>query len=138
MGKTLKILFVVLIVADFLSMYYHLFQRFFWLDMALHFLGGIWVAILFASVFNENNLKTANFFLWAVLMISFVALVGLLWELSEFTFLNDLMARIFGSQEGVMLLDDTLSDLIFDLLGAAAAALAYWISKKKSLPFFNR
>lgn len=132
MGKTLKILFAAIIAADFLGLYYHLFQKFFWLDIALHLAGGVWVAIFFASVFSNNNLKVPNFFLWVVLMISFVALIGVLWELVEYAFLNDLLAKIFGSLDNIayaMSLDDTLTDLAMDLVGASATALGYWIFK---------
>lgn len=143
MGKTLKILFVVIFVADFLGLYYHLFQDFFWLDIVLHFLGGVWLAIFFAywSLRGQSPKQSYPFFFWAVFMVSFVALVGVLWEFSEYTFLNDLMMKIFGSQETAMYamsLDDTLADLAMDLVGATATALGYWISKKKSLPALNR
>ena len=132
MGKTLKILFVVIFVADFLGLYYRLFQDFFWLDIALHFLGGIWLAIFFALVFKDKN---------AIFMVSFVALVGVLWEFSEYVFLNDLMMKIFGSADSglyAMSLDDTLADLAMDLVGAVAVAAGYWISRKKSLPALNK
>ena len=125
MGKTLIVSLALILGLNFLSLYYHLYPTIFWLDSLLHFLGGIWVAAFFFWFFTEEKIKIPNFLLKTVLAVAFVALIGVLWEFAEATFLNSLMAKIFGAQEVAASLSDTLSDLAFDLVGGLALTAAY-------------
>jgi len=107
-------LLVILILGQVIWLNFGLSARpsFWWFDNLTHFLGGVMVASLFFSFFNN---RPAN---WIV-VISFVALIGLSWEFYEY--LND---RFWLTN--TMELNDTLSDLFFDLLGGGLAAAIYY------------
>ncbi len=95
--------------------------------MVMHFLGGFWVGAFAVWLFNLSGRILADspavFIIFLVLSIA--ALVGVLWEFSEFIF--DHIA-VFGrnprlfQQQGVA---DTMSDLFFDLLGGLSACLVF-------------
>ena len=125
MGKALVFSLFLILGLDFLALAFHWYPQIPWLDSPLHFLGGIWVAAFFFWFFNEGKIKIPNFLWKAVLAISFVALIGVLWEFAEFTFLNSLVAKIFGAQELAPSLSDTITDLALDLLGGVALAASY-------------
>ncbi len=94
-----------------------------WLDMALHFLGGVWLAVLgFWYLFAYK--KYPRDFLPAGLLflglISFAVLGGVLWEFFEFSW-DYFFAKPYSAQLAQPSLEDTLSDLFFDLAGAFVA-----------------
>ena len=99
-----------------------------WLDVLLHFLGGLWlgsIAIFFLAPRLEQ-LRLNPFFVFVVL-ISLVALGGILWEFFEYGYDLAIGRKGLGpiAQPGV---DDTMADLFLDLLGGA---LAYFLFRKK-------
>lgn len=116
--KFILLLLIILLLGQAGWFYFTLNTRplFWWFDNLMHFLGGVMVASLFFSFFKNRH---AN---W-VMIISFVALIGLFWEFYEYW--ND---RFWLANQ--MKLDDTLSDLFFDLLGGWAAAMIYFRASK--------
>ena len=112
------------------------FYKIWWADSALHFLGGFWVG-LFALWFLFNFARTplnAELFPAYILilaLLSFTALMGVFWEFFEF-----ILDKITGykSYSAIILqknLEDTLSDLLFDLLGAFASGIFLKFKKEK-------
>jgi uncharacterized membrane protein YjdF len=89
-----------------------------WFDMPMHFVGGLWAAILFFYL-NEKFFKISNKLTIFITSISFVSLIGILWEFFEYVY-----SLIFSSSQISLFLipmnlyRDTLGDLFFDLLGA--------------------
>ena len=109
-----SVIYLILII--FISgNYFGWYQHYWWLDDLTHFLGGFWVAALFYYLDKRWQLLTINgrrFWLQLILGLGFVALVGLLWEFSEF--LGDWYLQKPLLQLGVV---DTISDLFWDLMG---------------------
>jgi len=97
-----------------------------WLDMVMHFLGGVLTASLFLN-FSSNYFdllsrksRLADF----LFIVCFVALIGVLWEFYEY-------ATNYLFQTLELTLDDTLSDLFLDLLGAALVGITHLFLVKK-------
>lgn len=125
MGKALVLGLVLILGLNFVALAFHLYPTVTWLDALLHFIGGVWVAAFFFWFFIGEKFPTADFWLKALFAVSFVALIGVLWELTEVAFLNYLMAKIFGAQETTAGLADTLGDLALDLVGGLIVAATY-------------
>lgn len=95
----------------------HLYYSVWWIDMVMHFLGGLWVGLFFLYVFY-----TREWFSNKVLaVILSVLLIGLLWEVFEL-FIGIIAKESFSPS-------DTLSDLFFDMAGGALAVF-YFLRKK--------
>ncbi|MBI4992093.1 MAG: hypothetical protein HZB99_02640 [Candidatus Harrisonbacteria bacterium] len=96
-----------------------------WLDMVMHFLGGLLTASLFlnfsAEYFNllPNGNRYANF----LFIVSFVMLIGVLWEFYEYS-------TNYFLQTLELSLTDTLSDLFFDLVGGILGGVTYLFSQR--------
>ena len=95
-----------------------------WYDLLLHFLGGMWVAIAARKFLIDplGRITSAKpFFLVTLMLVALVALVGVTWEIYEFT-IDELFfeerAR-WRAQEGNT---DTMTDLIMDLLGGSVVS----------------
>ncbi len=108
------------------SAYYYVW----WLDNLLHLAGGFWLGLLAIYFISEqesdfNGYPEAFLFL---IIISFSALGGILWEFFEFGLDTISINRgLMLSQLGVA---DTMSDLFLDISGAFAASLLLRISRK--------
>jgi hypothetical protein len=101
-------------------------DTFWWYDMVLHFFGGVMVAMILlysAEKWPEFIQLPGNRFMRFVVAVSFVALIGVLWEFYEYAL--DYVFRSFDLQ-----LPDTLSDLFFDLFGASCVAAAEALLKR--------
>ncbi|MBI2514787.1 hypothetical protein HYV91_01175 [Candidatus Wolfebacteria bacterium] len=118
-GLLLLIFFVHLFAT--INFWYWTFR---WFDIPMHFLGGFWVAMVFFwLIYPRFQITNYQLPITIILLLAFVALVGVLWEFFEFIF--DLLfsragytgiSRILGY--GVKdLYIDTLKDLFMDLLG---------------------
>lgn len=125
MGKALIFGFFAISSLNLLALSQRFYSTLPWFDILLHFLGGFWVAGLFFLIFNSRRLQVKNFSLTLILALSFIALVGVVWEFAEFTFLNSLMANIFKGLDTRGTLDDTIADLAFDFFGGLAFLIIY-------------
>jgi len=113
----LKLLFVLiwaLAIAHMTAEYYHLYWTYRWLDIPMHFVGGVWVALAmvwfcFRSGYVRNVRPLFSLFTAAVIG---GLLIGLAWELYEFV-----VWQVSGSGLPYNYLQDTLMDLTMDLLG---------------------
>ena len=82
-----------------------------WLDMLMHFLGGLWVSLFvvyFLFLKKDFSLKVV------LLVLGLTLLVGVLWELFEVSVNSFTLKETFDTA-------DTLSDLLFDMLGSIAS-----------------
>lgn len=116
-------LLVFISVTHFLALYNYWYWTYQWLDIPMHFLGGFWtalvaVALIFNFQFPVSKQSIPGFFSFLIIILSFVALVGVLLEFVEF-FYN-------VQQSGVA---DTLADLFFDILGGLAFVFLTFIKK---------
>jgi len=101
-----------------------------WVDMPMHFAGGLWVALLFFYL-NEKYLKINGKTAVSLTTVSFGALIGVLWEFFEYiySFLFPSSA-MFILNMPINLYKDTLSDLFFDIVGAMFFCALYLIVDK--------
>ena len=93
-----------------------------WYDLLLHFLGGMWVAFAAAKFFRKPISEIG--WMGPVFLVALVALVGVTWEIYEFT-IDELFFEeraLWRAQDGNT---DTMSDLMMDLAGGIAVALWY-------------
>lgn len=92
-----------------------------WFDMPMHYLGGVWAGMLslfFAITYIVPRYPALSRVHRALLVMASVLIIGLGWELFEFilgkvTYIN------FGD------FADTISDLLFDMLGAGSALILF-------------
>lgn len=121
-------LVVLVSVLNYSAYQFHWYWEFWWFDMIMHTLGGIFIASLslWYYFFRKTeaaqivSLKTRAF------VVSFlsVAIIGIGWELFEFsvdTFIT------FSKHDPV----DTSSDLFFDALGGILAVLMFFLVYNK-------
>ncbi len=130
-GIRLPVRFVAAIVAFifatiFLGEAFDFYNRFWWWDVVLH--GGSAMAFgllgfLFVLMLFEGDLYAAPAWAVAFFALCFAMTIGVLWEVFEFA-----MDTNFGFNMQKTGLNDTMWDLIVDLVGAsigAAAGFAY-------------
>ena len=100
-----------------------------WFDLVMHFLGGLfigltvwWLYQLFFTLLATKKLSLRSSF---ILMIGAILIMGLGWELFEFsvdeywdTHLNIKLIEVLQVSQ-----EDTSSDLLFDILGGVTAWL---------------
>lgn len=98
-----------------------------WYDLLLHFLGGMWVAIAankFLRISTSLTFTRSNL-VRPLLIIALVALIGVTWEIYEFT-IDEIFFEeraLWRAQDGNT---DTMTDLMIDLLGGVVVTGYYW------------
>ncbi len=109
-----------------LASYFYWYASIWWFDMPMHFLGGLWIGLLSLSVLGTSKffpkLKKATFFKICLSTILLVLLIGLFWEIFEYSvqgFLGLVLANPL----------DSLSDVMFDLAGGLSACVYALMSK---------
>jgi hypothetical protein len=105
-------------------LYWHLW----WLDILMHFLGGLFVALIglwFVRRFKlYGKIRSRNFLLFDVIL--FVFIISALWESFEFIFEITLLN---GAQYAI----DTIIDFLMGIIGAT---VAFYITHAS--PFFKK
>ena len=117
---TVLVLLIVLIaLANAAALYWHLYFYIGWLDIPMHFLGGLWLGLFALAWYYRAPLPkkkdTTTLFVFT-LAVSVAMAIGLAWELFE------LSAQTFIERASAHDLVDTLGDLTNDLLGAVLSA----------------
>ena len=113
----------VFLLNMFLDVAFDLYHYIPWLDVPMHFLGGVsiaYAAFLFLRFFREKGfMEINNKVLVILIIVSLVALVAVLWEFYEF------FMKIFFQLDYQPSLNDTLLDLVMGLIGGLAGALVF-------------
>lgn len=112
----------------FIGAQYFLYWHFWWFDILLHFLGGVWVAATcfwlyyFSGLVKVQVISPRYFFL-----VPFVGalIVGVAWEVFEY--LTGLTFVIPGIDYKV----DTICDIGMDVIGGMVVYLYYRLTKWK-------
>ena len=136
----LAILFLILIFS--IDMVFGLGFRFYqfpYFDMALHFLGGFFVAMFFISFFGRNQKPDKSsikgqFLIFAFIILGAVIFVGVFWEFAEYlatVFIADSLYQNYGIVCCMCNLDDSVGDLAFDIFGSIIFILLYRIYRVK-------
>jgi len=118
------VLWAVIVTAWLVGLYYNLFFAIWWYDIPLHFLGGMWTLLLARYVYRRSGLEIqggGNKIALFIFFISFVLLVGVLWEFYEF--ISDRYIFLSGYTHLPGVYEDTLKDLFFDFAGAVTGFL---------------
>ncbi|MCS6789212.1 MAG: hypothetical protein NZ484_01425 [Patescibacteria group bacterium] len=104
-----------------------------WFDIPMHILGGLWVGFLFFYIIEKNQeLKNVflksfkNILIFSILTLGFIILIGLGWELYEFTVDVLILKKYPYNLEPGHILFDTLLDFINDLIGGIIALIIYY------------
>ena len=117
------VIFIIQIIAQTLFLYW----EFWWFDIVMHFAGGFFVGLLALYLYYYSRFVEPKHFSWIfalLLSLGATALVGVLWELFEFT--SDQFAISIGRRvELQQQFQDTLGDLFSDLVGAILGAVTY-------------
>lgn len=145
-------LLVFILLIHFFATVNHWYWTYSWFDIPMHFLGGFWVAMVYFMLRNQfqevrppvvaegespEGLIDHQYFggrtsqiLMIVSCLSFVALIGVLWEFFEFLYDVFISSRGYS---GFMQLGaaDMIGDLFFDLLGASIFLIIYKIFNRR-------
>ena len=103
--------------------------------MANHFLGGFFVAMLMAAYLKDNILKKA-FLKNMLIVIGAATFIGVVWEFSEYI-ANQILVEPFYRWFQVRTyfmgdLQDTISDLLLDILGATLFTTYHLLRSRKA------
>lgn len=126
--KILLVFIVMIGLVNVLAAQFYLYWRFLWLDMPMHFLGGVWIGfavlwIYYLSGRFKDIPENRRYVLYVYSLAGAVAVViGVFWELFEFS------VDVFVSFNEFNGFQDTISDLVFATIGALFAA-KYFIYK---------
>ncbi len=120
--KSLFWLVLFISIVNALATVFSWYWRIPWLDMPMHFLGGFWVSSVAMWWFYSQiiDFKHRNIFIFS---IGVVLIIGSLWEI--FGFGIDKFTLVSRSDLAL----DTISDIIFDVIGAIVSAM-YFILKR--------
>lgn len=94
-----------------------------WIDIPLHFAGGMAVA-MFAGTFFKNELKSRSKLFIFFFLLGSAAFVGTLWEFMEWG-IDNLWGIKNGWPKSQPSLNDTMLDYLMDLSGAFLVSLIY-------------
>ena len=118
--------FIILLVMAFLhisaALYTNAYMDFWWYDVLLHFIGGLWVASTFFWLYYEGGFAKkpkytlANFFLFT---LGATIVVGIAWEIFEYIF--GLTYILPGESYSI----DTICDMGMDIIGSLCVYLFY-------------
>ncbi|MBI2023095.1 hypothetical protein HYT01_00840 [Candidatus Giovannonibacteria bacterium] len=117
---------VVLFVLWAVGLFYRLYFVFWWYDVLLHFIGGFWVLILARSAKANFNWELSGRHSATALvlgLLGIVVLVGAIWEMGEFV--SDRYILMSGYTKLPKVYEDTLADLLMDLLGGLFGIIYY-------------
>ena len=121
------IFFLVLIIAVLNSIgnSFFLYWKFWWFDIVMHFLGGLWVGLsalwvyFFSGYFKDIKRNKKNIFFISLFS---VLIIGLGWEVFEY------IIKVNFSDNYI---SDTVSDLIMDICGSVVAYFLFLKENKK-------
>lgn len=115
----------------FLGDGYRFYDKFWWWDKMLHSFSGPILGIMGILLINylnkrgQLNINLSPIF-GALTSFFFAVTAGALWEIYEYT-----MDKVIGSFMQRGSLNDTMTDLILDTIGASIVAIIYYIKKNR-------
>lgn len=112
---------VLIFLLGFVFRFLGLYRIFSWLDIVLHFIGGVSIAYFFIEslrVFNKKIILRNRFF-EIIIIVSLVSFAAVGFEFFEF-FINFIFKPAISFQGT---LEDTMSDLFFGIFGGFLMSL---------------
>src|SRR3989344_5525463 len=121
------------IIANFVHGFEFNYYRFDWFDTSLHFLGGLGVYLILYSYF-KNSLTGLPWIKKTILLVGATALVGVIWELAEYSFtaIPAILPLPWDGLSFIGDLPDTLADLSLDIFGALLGSILHSLGQRKS------
>lgn len=116
--RKLAYLIIFIFIANFLANKFYWYYSIWWFDMLMHFIGGVWLGLVFVWFFKKREVSLHLDFPLIFKSIAWVLLVGILWEVFEFYFINYVAGQSFDRA-------DTISDLLLDLSGGILVVLYF-------------
>lgn len=120
----LALLVLFVFVMNALALLFSWYWIFWWFDMPMHFLGGLFLGGLgvyaFIQYFLKKNTVLWKPYTWFKNVFLFVICISVAWELYEF-----IVDQLFKNGQPNVI--DTLSDLFFDTAGGMTALLFLYI-----------
>jgi hypothetical protein len=120
--KLLRNLFVsiwVLVLLHMFAQYHYLYWQFRWLDMPMHFFGGVWVGFAVLWLWHYSGLidasKSSRGMTYSVALVGGV-LFGVVWEVCDYLVWT-VGAGVLPAQYYL----DTVGDLLMDIIGVHVA-----------------
>ena len=133
--RTAFIALVTVFTVDAVGLYFGWYLDYFWFDMTLHFLGGLFIAMLMADYLKEY-VSTGSKLKNALIVLGVTAFVGVVWEFAEYVANQTLTEPVYKYFKVRVYfigdLDDTINDLAMDILGAAAFYFLHLLRRGKS------
>lgn len=124
---------VVYVLQFLLEAWFGVYERYYWFDRPMHFLGGVAMAMTGFSLLQIAKKKKwiRIKFLWleVFLVICFVAFMAVAWEFHEFL-LDSFLGSTHQSSVG-----DTMRDLFLGIIGALT--LSVLLHAKSLFSFFD-
>lgn len=99
-------------ILNFAASRFYWYSSIFWFDMLMHFLGGLWLGLVFIWLYRTRAMETVSF----LKIMASVFVIGFLWEIYEIIVNSSFAQNPFD-------IYDTVSDLFFDSAGGATAIL---------------
>lgn len=97
-------------------------------DKAMHVLGGVSIALSGIAAINiysqDGSLRISNNFIYAIIILSFVALAAVNWEFLEFTLDHTVHTHMQPS------LGDTMGDILAGLCGGGLIVLTTLLTRE--------
>jgi hypothetical protein len=109
----------ILLAANAYFVSHFLYLKVWWLDIMLHAIGGIFIAMFFRVFISRQSLAG---------LCTFSLIVGLTWEALEFLFPGQFFGAVNASFSNSLWILDTIKDLVIDILSGMlwwALAWAY-------------
>lgn len=111
----IAILVFAIFVVNLFVMKFYWYASMWYLDMIMHFVGGLWLGMLFLWFFRLHH---TNYFSVIQKILLLVFLTGVGWEVFEF-FVNNYWGPYTFDMR------DTISDIFFDMSGGIFAVFYY-------------
>jgi len=108
------------------SGYYYIW----WLDIALHFLGGFWLGSMGIYLLSRINFELNSTAFIFLILLALVSLGGVFWEFFEYGYDKIFAARGLGPLAQIDI-GDTMGDLLMDLLGGILAHFIFLKGKTR-------
>lgn len=119
--KHLSYLVFFIFVLNFIANKFYWYYSIWWSDMLMHFLGGFWLGLVCIWLLSFVKIPVEIDYYLIFKVFLWVLIVGVLWEVFEFYFINYIAQNQFN-------ILDTISDIFFDLSGGMLA-IFYFIKR---------
>ena len=130
------LIFIILIFGGhILSLAVGEYYKIWWADIVLHFFGGFWLGLLALwFIFNSGKFpfptEKAPLYILILAVLSFAALIGVLWEFFEFILDEITGYKSYSAVVAIENFEDTIADLFFDIFGAFLSGVFLKFRKK--------